>query len=256
MSPRPGNRPRSAARPQVTGCAMVTGASDGIGAATALALAEDGWRCGVNFRTRADEAQQVVNQITDAGGQAVAIRADVRDPADVESAFTELEEAYGPVLCLVNNAAVRADGLLAIMTDEQWSAVLRTDVDAAFMLCRRALGRMLRARWGRIINISSVAGLRGSPGQANYCAAKAGLIGLTRSLAVEVADRGITVNAVAPGLVQTRMTRDASAEIVSRIPAGRPGTPEEVAHCVRFIASARASYLTGATLPVDGGLSA
>jgi 3-oxoacyl-[acyl-carrier protein] reductase len=244
------------ARPQATGCALITGASGGIGAATALALAQDGWRCGVSFRTHAGDAEQVADQIRKAGGEAVALRADVCRPADVESAFTELERAYGPVLCLVNNAAVRADALLAMMTDEQWSTVLRTDLDAVFTMCRRAVGRMVRARWGRIINISSVAGLRASAGQSNYCAAKVGLIGLTRSLAVELAGRGITVNSVAPGFVETRLTRDVSPQIIDHIPAGRPGTPEEVAHCVRFIASAGASYLTGVTVPVDGGLSA
>jgi len=256
MSSRYRGASATMARPQATGCALVTGASGGIGAATALALAQDGWRCGVSFRTHAPDAEQVANQIREAGGEAVALRADVCRPADVESAFTELERVYGPVLCLVNNAAVRADALLAMMTDEQWSTVLRTDIDAVFTMCRRAVGRMVRARWGRIINISSVAGLRASAGQANYCAAKAGLIGLTRSLAVELADRGITVNAVAPGFVETRLTRDVSPEIIDHIPAGRPGTPEEVAHCVRFIASASASYLTGVTVPVDGGLSA
>jgi 3-oxoacyl-[acyl-carrier protein] reductase len=256
MNPRPRSAPVATTRPQSTGCALVTGASGGIGAATALALAQDGWRCGVSFRTHGEDAEQVVARIRAAGGEAIALRADVCRPADVESAFAELERVYGPVLCLVNNAGVRADALLALMSDEQWSMVVRTDIDAVFTVCRRAVGRMVRARWGRIINISSVAGLRASAGQVNYCAAKAGLIGLTRSLAVELAGRGITVNAVAPGLVETRMTGDVSPEVIGHIPAGRPGTPEEVAHCVRFIASTGASYLTGVTLPVDGGLSA
>lgn len=248
--------PRLTGRPQDGGCALITGASRGIGGATALALARDGWRCGINYRADEAGAQKIVQQITDDGGEAIALRADVGDPTAAQSLFAELERAYGPVLCLVNNAGCRSDGLAATLTDEQWSRVLRTNLDAVFALCRRALGAMVRARWGRIVNISSVAGLRASPGQANYAAAKAGLIGMSRSLAAEVAGRGITVNTVAPGIIGTQLTEDVSRSIIDLIPAGRPGTPEEVAACVRFLASADARYVTGATLPVDGGLSA
>jgi 3-oxoacyl-[acyl-carrier protein] reductase len=161
-----------------------------------------------------------------------------------------------PVLVLVNNAGVNRDDLSPSLSDEEWSVVLDTNLSAAFRLTRRALKGMLRARAGRIVNISSVAALRANPGQANYAAAKAGLMALTKTVAVEVARRGITVNAVAPGLIETDMTTDVPKELLAAVPARRIGTPEEVAACVRFLASAQASYVTGAVLTVDGGLAA
>jgi 3-oxoacyl-[acyl-carrier protein] reductase len=239
------------------GCALVTGASRGIGAAIALALAQDGWPVGVNYRANEKGAQTVVSAIEHDGGRAVAVRADIRDPAAAEQLFGDLESRLdAPVLTLVNNAGVRHDDLGATLDDEQWSDVLETNLTAAFRLTRRALGAMLRARTGRIVNISSVVGLRANPGQANYAAAKAGLMALTKTIAVEVARRGITVNAVAPGWIDTEMTAGISGDLLQAVPARRAGKPEEVAACVRFLASAEASYVTGTVLPVDGGLAA
>jgi 3-oxoacyl-[acyl-carrier protein] reductase len=239
------------------GCALVTGASRGIGAAIARALARDGWPVGVNYRSDRAGADAVVSEIEDGGGRAVALAGDVVDPAAPDQLFGELESRFGsPVLVLVNNAGINRDDLTPSLNDEQWSAVLETDLTAAFRFTRRALRPMLRARTGRIVNIASVAGLRANPGQANYAAAKAGLIALTRTAAVEVARRGVTVNAVAPGWIDTEMTAGIDSDLLASVPARRAGTPEEVAACVRFLASDEASYVTGAVLTVDGGLAA
>ena len=239
------------------GCALVTGASRGIGAAIARGLAEDGWPVGVNYRGDGAAATKLVAEIEDAGGRAVAVQADVTDPGAPDRLWGELESHFGlPVLVLVNNAGITRDDLAASLGEEEWSEVLETDLTAAFRLSRRALRGMLRARAGRIVNISSVAGLRANPGQANYAAAKAGLIALTKTVAIEVARRGVTVNAVAPGLIETEMTAEISEDLLDLIPARRKGTPEEVAACVRFLVSAQASYVTGAVLSVDGGLAA
>jgi 3-oxoacyl-[acyl-carrier protein] reductase len=239
------------------GCALVTGASRGIGAATARALAADGWAVGVNYRSDADGAAGVVDEIASGGGQALALAGDVADPATPDALFEALESQFGrPVLALVNNAGISIDDLTPTMSDDAWNAVIETDLSAAFRLMRRALRPMMRARAGRIVNISSVVGLRANPGQANYAAAKAGLIALTKTTAVEVARRGITINAVAPGWIDTDMTADVSSDLLAQVPARRAGTPEEVAACVRFLASSQAAYVTGAVLSVDGGLAA
>jgi 3-oxoacyl-[acyl-carrier protein] reductase len=243
--------------PDRDGCALVTGASRGIGAAIARGLAADGWPVGVNYRADKDGAEAVVAAIAQDGGQAVAVQADVADTGAPEELFTGLQSHFDrPVLALVNNAGVSRDDLVASLGDEEWSTVLETDLTAAFRLIRRALRPMLRARAGRIVNISSVVGLRANAGQANYAAAKAGLIALTRTAAIEVARRGITVNAVAPGWIDTDMTAGISSELLAAVPARRAGTPEEVAACVRFLVSDQASYVNGAVLSVDGGLAA
>jgi 3-oxoacyl-[acyl-carrier protein] reductase len=240
-----------------SGCALVTGASRGIGAAIARALARDGWPVGVNYRSDRSRADDVVSDIEASGGRAVVLAGDVAEPTAPDELFGELESHFdAPVLVLVNNAGISRDDLTASLDDEQWSSVLETDLTAAFRFTRRALRPMLRARTGRIVNIASVVGLRANPGQANYAAAKAGLIALTRTAAVEVARRGVTVNAVAPGWIDTDMTADVSRALLDAVPARRAGTPEEVAACVRFLASDEASYVTGAVLTVDGGLAA
>ena len=238
------------------GCALVTGGSRGIGAATALALAGEGWPVGVNYRSDADAAAKVVDEIKAAGGSALALQADVADPAAPDALLKALQEEFGPVLVLVNNAGVSADALTPQIDDEAWSRVIDTNLSGAFRLIRRAITPMLRARFGRVINIASVVGLRGNPGQANYAASKAGLIAVTRTVAAEVARRKVTVNAVAPGLVSTDLTADLGDEMLEAVPARRPGTPEEVAACVRFLASEEAAYVTGTTLTVDGGMTA
>ena len=246
--------PASGERPQ--GAALVTGASRGIGAAIAIALGGDRWPVGVCYRSHRERAQDTLGQIEQAGGSGLAIRVDVRDPAALEAAFLALEERYGRVLVLVNNAGIRADQLALSLSDQDWSDVIDTNLSAAFSATRRALGGMVRARFGRIINIASVIGPRANAGQSNYAAAKAGLIAMTRCIAVEVARRGVTVNAVAPGLIETEMTADLDGSLLGGIPARRAGRPEEVAECVRFLASPAASYITGTAVFVDGGLSA
>jgi 3-oxoacyl-[acyl-carrier protein] reductase len=237
------------------GCAIVTGSARGIGAASVTALAADGWPVVINYRSDAESAEALAAQVRDEGGQAATVAADVTEPEQVEALFERAEE-LGPVLVLVNNAGLRVDGLTPQLNAEAWATVLDTNLSAAFHTTKRALRPMLRARFGRIVNVASIVGTRANAGQANYAASKAGLIGLTKTVAVEVARRGITVNAVAPGLVETRLTEGISNGLAEAIPARRPGTPEEVAACVSFLASERAGYVTGSVLTVDGGLSA
>jgi 3-oxoacyl-[acyl-carrier protein] reductase len=195
----------------------------------------------------------------------MAVGADVADPESADQMLSQLTEELGPVLVLVNNAGMTADGLSMRLSDEDWSRVLDVNLTAAFRLTRAVIGPMMRQRFGRVINVASVVGLRANPGQANYAASKAGLIAFTRTVAVEVARRGVTVNAVAPGLIETELTRDftsngsepgGSNSLLDAIPARRPGSPEDVAACIRFLASDQAAYVTGAVLPIDGGMSA
>jgi len=238
------------------GCALVTGASRGIGAATARALAADSWPVGVNYRSDREGADRVVGEIEAAGGRAFAVCADVADRSAADELFTALEGHFGAVLVLVNNAGVRADGLSPQLDDDAWDRVIETNLSAAFRTTRRALRTMMRERFGRVVNIASIVGQRANPGQANYAASKAGLVAFTATVAAEVARRSVTVNAVAPGLVDTELTEGIGDELLRAIPARRAGTPEEVAACVRFLVSDDASYVNGTTLTVDGGLTA
>ena len=235
--------------------ALVTGASKGIGAAIAKRLAGDGWLVAVNYRSDADGAKATVQAIEEAGGKAAAFQSDVSDGAPDEL-FKQVEAELGPVLALVNNAGVAADGLAIQMDDDQWDKVIATNLTAAFRLTRRAMRPMIKARYGRIVNIASVVGPRANAGQSNYAAAKAGLIGMTKTVAAEVARRGVTVNAVAPGFIETDMTKDIPEAVIDAIPARRVGAPDDVAAAVRFLASDDAGYVTGTTLFVDGGMSA
>lgn len=236
--------------------AIITGASRGIGRAVALALAAEGAKVVVNYASSSDAAQQVVTAITDAGGSAMALQADVSKLEQVDALFNETLEKFGRVDVLVNNAGITRDTLLLRMKPEDWQAVIDLNLTGVF-LCTRAVSKvMLKQRSGRIINIASVSGQMGNPGQANYSAAKAGVIGFTKTVAKELASRGITVNAVAPGFIATDMTSELkSDEILKYIPLGRYGEPEEVAGMVRFLAAdSAAAYITGQVFNVDGGM--
>jgi 3-oxoacyl-[acyl-carrier protein] reductase len=238
------------------GCALVTGGSGAIGAATVRQLAADGWPVVVHYGRGAERAEAVVAQVREAGGTAEAIAADLADPDAPARLLSDAVEALGPVRVLVNNAGITRDNLAMQLTDDDWQSVIDVDLTAAFRLIRPALKTMIRARWGRIVNVSSVIALKTNPGQANYAAAKAGLLGLTRSVAAEVARRNVTVNAVAPGFIESEMTAGLLEDLVGHIPARRAGRPEEVAATIRFLASPEAAYVTGSTLVVDGGLGA
>ncbi len=238
--------------------ALVTGGSKGIGAATCLALARAGHPVTFCYGRDDDGAHATVAAVEAAGGKALAVRADVADAEAVDRLFGEAEAAFGPVLVLVNNAGITRDGLLVRMTDDQWDSVLRTNLTGAFHTIRRVTPGMMKARYGRIVNVSSVAGHIGQAGQANYAAAKAGLLGLTRSVARELARRAITCNAVAPGPIATEMTAtmpdDWRRQAEATVPLGRFGTVEECAGTIAYLCSEPAGYVTGALLPVDGGL--
>ncbi len=239
--------------------ALVTGASRGIGRVTALALARAGAPVVVNYRSGAEAAGAVVAEIEAAGGRALAVQADVAQSTDVERLVKETTDAFGSLDILVNNAGITRDNLLLRMKDDEWDAVVDTNLRGAYLLTRAVLRPMMKARWGRIINISSVVGLTGNAGQANYAAAKAGLIGFTKSVAREMASRGVTANAVAPGFIETDMTTALGdtmrQQILGTIPLGRLGQAEEVAQAVVFLASDAAGYITGQTLAVDGGMT-
>jgi 3-oxoacyl-[acyl-carrier protein] reductase len=239
--------------------AFVTGASRGIGRACAVALAEAGNRVALCYARDEDSAKETQRAVEKAGTDALSIRADVGDRNSVNAAFAEIEGTWGPVELLVNNAGITRDGLVARMSDEHWDDVLRVNLTGAFHTIRRAAGPMMRARYGRIVNVSSATGQMGTPGQANYAAAKAGLVGLTRSVARELARRNVTCNVIAPGPIVTAMwegmTEEWRTTAVATVPLGRPGTPEEVAAVAAFLCSDAATYVTGALVPVDGGLA-
>lgn len=238
--------------------ALITGGSRGIGGATAIALATFGHRVAVVYAANDAAANKTVDDVQTAGGEGLAVRADVADTDAVDAAFSAVEEAFGPVEILVNSAGITADGLLARMSDEQWDSVISTNLTGAFHTTRRAIRPMMKARFGRIVNVSSVGGHLGGPGQANYSAAKAGLLGLSRSVARELASRGITCNVVAPGPIDTDMTSDMPDQwreaTNGAVPVGRFGTADEVAGAITYLCGDSAGYVTGALLPVDGGL--
>lgn len=243
-------------RPLTGKVALVTGASRGLGRASALALAQVGAKLVVNYAASAGAAESLVREIGAAGGEAIAVRADVSQAAEVDALFEQAIAAFGRLDVLVNNAGITRDTLLLRMKLEDWQAVLDLNLTGAFLCTKAASKLMLKQKSGRIINIASVAGQMGNPGQANYSAAKAGLIGFTKTVAKELATRGITVNAIAPGFIATDMTEGLAADgILKLIPLGRFGQPEEVAGAVRFLAAdPAAAYITGQTLNVDGGM--
>ena len=238
--------------------ALVTGSSRGIGRAIALRLAADGFQVVVNYRSGAEAAAEVVGAIEAEAGEAIAIQADVTEGAAVEALVAQTLERFGRVDVLVNNAGVTRDGLLMRMKDEDWDMVIATNLRSVFLASRAVLRVMMRQRAGRIINITSISGLSGNAGQCNYAAAKAGIVGFTRSLAKEAGSRGITVNAVAPGYVPTDLTSDLPQalldEAVKVTPLGRLGSPKDVAGAVSFLASDDAAFITGQVLRVDGGM--
>ncbi len=239
--------------------ALVTGGSRGIGRAVALRLAADGHAVAVNYAANVAAADEVVEAITANGGTAMVVQADVGDTDAVSAMFKEVEERLGRVEVLVNNAGITRDGLLLRMGPDAWDQVIETNLRSVYLCSRAAMRGMLRSRWGRIISVSSISGISGNPGQANYAASKAGIIGFSKSIAREIGSRNITVNVVAPGFIETDMTEELGTEIAeevaSRVAVGRLGRPEEIAAAVGYLASDDAAYVTGQTLVVDGGLA-
>jgi 3-oxoacyl-[acyl-carrier protein] reductase len=237
--------------------ALLTGASQGIGRETALALAEAGAKVAAAARNE-EKLAALVNEIVAAGGEALAVKMDVADSEQIKSGFKQVLDKFGRLDILVNNAAITRDGLSMRMKQDDWDAVIRTNLTGAHLCTQQALGTMMRARAGRIINIASVVAQMGNAGQANYVAAKAGLIGLTKAVAIEIASRNITVNAVAPGFIATPMTDvlpdKVKEELKARIPLGRMGSSRDVAAAIVFLASDEAGYITGHVLDVNGGL--
>jgi 3-oxoacyl-[acyl-carrier protein] reductase len=238
--------------------AVVTGASRGIGRAIALELAARGAKVVVNYHSSSNAAEEVVSQINNAGGEAMAVQADVSKLDQAQALIKAATDAYGQLDVLVNNAGTTRDNLMAMMKEEDWDTVIETNLKSAFNCSKAAMRPMMRKKYGRIINITSVSGIAGNAGQTNYSASKAGLIGLTKALAREIGARNITVNAVAPGFVETDLTRGLPDELkqaaIAQTPLGRWGTCEDVAYAVAFLASDQAAYITGQTLSVDGGM--
>lgn len=239
--------------------AVVTGGSRGIGRAVCLALAEKGCNVVVNCQSGVEAAEETAAMCREKGGSAIVVQADVSSQAGCDALFQAAVEAFGRVDVLVNNAGVTRDGLIMRLSEEDYDRVLNTNLKGAFLCCKAASRLMMRQRYGRIINLSSVVGLRGNAGQTAYAASKAGVIGLTKSLAKELASRGVTANAIAPGYIETDMTaalpEAARQAMVQQIPAQRPGKPEEVARAAAFLASEESGYITGQVLRVDGGMA-
>lgn len=238
--------------------ALITGAARGIGRAAAVALADAGAAVAINYQSSGEQAEELAGSLRDAGVKAALCPGSVLSAEETAAMVKTAESELGPINILVNNAGITRDGLLARMSDEDFDAVIDTSLKGAFLMSRAVARAMMKARSGNIINISSVIGRRGNPGQANYAAAKAGLIGLTKSLARELGPRGVRVNAVAPGYVVTDMTAGLADNLKEKIlestPLGRLATPEEIASVIVFLASPAAAYITGAVIPVDGGL--
>lgn len=239
--------------------AVVTGASRGIGAGIAQELARRGAAVVVNYNTNVDAAEEIVQQITGAGGTAMAVQANVSDDTQASALIKAATDEYGKIDILINNAGTTRDNVIMMMKPEDFDTVINTNLRSAWLCSKAAVRSMMRKRYGRIINITSVSGMMGQSGQTNYSASKAGIIGLTKALAREVASRGITVNAVAPGFVLTDLTRDLPEELTEQlnqvIPLGRWGEINEVAYAVAFLASGEANYITGHVLNVDGGMA-
>lgn len=237
--------------------ALVTGGGRGIGAAVCRQLASQGYSVIINYKSSRESAEKLMLEIQESGGAAELLPFDVSSPESIDSAIESWEDAHPSdyIAVLVNNAGIREDTLMVFMNNEQWDKVLSTNLGSAFYTTRRVLKRMLTKRWGRIVNVSSLSGLKGLPGQVNYSSSKAALIGMTKALAQETAVRKVTVNAVAPGFIQTDMTQSFNEEEYTKlIPAGRFGKPEEVASLVGYLASEQASYITGQVISVNGGL--
>ncbi|MDF2945945.1 MAG: beta-ketoacyl-ACP reductase [Bacillales bacterium] len=239
--------------------ALVTGASRGIGRAIALEYGKNGATVVVNFLGNVEKANEVVNEIEALGGKAIAYKADVANSSDVTKMFDDVTKEFGKIDILVNNAGITRDNLLIRMKDSEWDDVIQTNLTSVFMCSKIAAKHMMRNRTGRIINVSSVVGILGNPGQANYVAAKAGVIGLTKSMARELAVRGILVNAIAPGFIETDMTQklndDVRSQMQTQIPLQRFGTPEDIANVALFLATEQSSYITGQVISVDGGMA-